>query len=87
MLRTAIVVKYLPPSSHRPARFKASTMSARPTSVIVSPGFVQSDNERYSVALSALLGRMGDGWGNASEWIAGATDSGRVYVRSTQAVR
>jgi len=81
MLRTAIVIKYLPASSHRPARFKASTMSARPMAVIVSPGFVQTDDERYGVALSALLMRAGDGWGNASDWIAGETADGRVYVR------
>jgi hypothetical protein len=83
MLRTAIEITFLAATSHRPDRLVASTMSARPvraTSTFFSVT-ADEDDARYLIALEALLSRLGDGWGEASEWIAGATDEGRVYVR------
>lgn len=81
MLRTAISIKWLSPTSNRPARLKASTLSDRPVSHIGSVWAFDCDDDRYGSALAGLLAKLGDGWGNASEWVAGGTAEGRVYVR------
>ncbi len=81
MLRTAIKIEFVPCTATRPDRLKATTMSDHPTSATVGFWNYDSDDERYTAALSALLAKMGDGWGDASQWIAGATASGRVYIR------
>jgi hypothetical protein len=81
MLRTAIHIKYLDDTSTRPSRLKASSMSARPFSATVSFDKYDCDEDRYGAALLALLQTAGPGWGDASEWVCGATDDGRVYVR------
>ena len=81
---SAINVVYFSATNHRPTRYKASTMSARPFSVTISePMEAQSDDERYGAALQALLTKMG--WGDASEYIHGNTKDGRVYVRLPRA--
>jgi hypothetical protein len=58
-------------------------MSARPISATVTYFAANTDSEdaRYTAALEALLSRLEDGWGEASDWICGATNEGRVYVR------
>jgi hypothetical protein len=56
-------------------------MSDHPTSATVSYNDFCSDADRYGAALAALLSKLGDGWGDASKWIAGGTSDGRVYVR------
>lgn len=81
MTRTAIQVKYLPYTSTRPSRLKAVTMSDHPVSATVSHDAFDCDHDRYTAALTALLTKMGDGWGDASQWVAGGTSDGRVYVR------
>lgn len=86
MLRTAIAVKYLPYTSTRPSRLKAVTLSDHPISATVSFDKYDCDADRYGAALAALLSKLGDGWGDASQWIAGNTSDGRVYVRSDRAV-
>ena len=81
MLRTAIRVKFLSCTSHRPDRLIATTMSAHPVSVSVSFWAWDCDDDRYNGAVVALLAKLGDGWGRVSEWVAGGTAEGRVYVR------
>ena len=83
MARTAIEIKYLGFTNTKPSRLKASTLSAHPVSATVTyfSGAANADEDRYKAALEALLARLPDGWGDASEWIAGETKDGRVYVR------
>ena len=81
MLRTAIAIKWLSPTSNRPARLKASTLSSHPVSFVGSVWAFDCDEERYTAALAGLLAKLGDGWGRVSEWVAGGTAEGRVYVR------
>jgi hypothetical protein len=81
MTRTAIKITFMPCTSTRPDRLKASTLSSHPVSATVSFWAGDSNDDRYAWALQALLKKMGDGWGKPSEWIAGDTNDGRVYVR------
>jgi hypothetical protein len=81
MTRTAIAVKYLPYTSTRPSRLKAYTLSDHPVSATVSFQSHDCDADRYAAVLAALLAKLGDGWGDASQWVSGGTQDGRVYVR------
>jgi hypothetical protein len=83
MSRTAIQIRFVACTSTRPDRLIARTLSARPVSVSVGYWSDKADNEndRYTAALQALLTKLGDGWGEVSQWHYGNTDEGRVYVR------
>ena len=87
MLRTAISIKFLATTANRPARLKASTMSARPVSATVTFFSPTADCEdaRYLEALHALLRKLGDGWGDIRQWLPGSTNEGRVYIRAAVA--
>jgi hypothetical protein len=90
MTRTAIEIKLLSCTSTRPDRLKASTMSTHPISATVGywSDAADSEEQRYEIALQALLAKLGDGWGDASQWVAGMTDEGRVYIRlDAEAIR
>jgi hypothetical protein len=61
-------------------------MSDRPFSTAVAFDRYDCDDDRYAAALAALLHIAGDGWGDPSQWVAGNTSDGRVYVRLDAAV-
>ena len=81
MLRTSIEIKYLPYTPTQPSRLKAFTRSDRSFSATVTYQTFDCDDDRYTAALSALLSKMGSGWGDASQWVGAATENGRIYVR------
>lgn len=72
----AISTKYFGPTDHRGSRIKASCGAG---SLVIPWDHSLDVEENHTKAAHSLISKLG--WGPASDWAAGSTSTGFVFVR------